>query len=241
MTLTDFLLIGLSKASAYALYPLIGLYLLLPVYTVLGGWQREGDRQQIRLLWFLVLPTAAFLALWLCGRVIWTLFLWLWVGEGYVQYESLASGTFAVAVAAIFLVRLATGRFGNSYVRINTWGMGLCVGLISAMYLIEFAQGIDGWTARGAAENRLAHLMDGSKFYPAHLPRRLVDETTPQLVGKNGKAFALYIGDALAAEIHVMPYYRWWWTLSYRRISPYGKGKFSTKEQIQRLRESLKN
>lgn len=106
------------------------------------------------------------------------------------------------------------------------------------MYLLEIAQRIDGWTARGAAENQFAHLMKPSEWYPAHLPRRIVDETTPSLAAKKGKAFALYIGEARAMEIRVMPYYRWWWSVRYSRNFPFGEG-LSVQEQLRKFHERL--
>ncbi|MDZ4657188.1 MAG: hypothetical protein SH868_06365 [Bythopirellula sp.] len=234
------LLLAISENTAIPLYGLIGLYLALSVYLIFGGWSRQGERQQARLLWYLILPTVTFLALWLSGRIIWTLFLWLCVGEKYVPFANWTSAMFAMVVSAMLLARLATARVTGRYLRINAWGMGLCVSLLSVFYLIEVADRIDGWTAREAAENKIAYLMKPSNFYPGHLPRRIADETTPILAAHNGKAFALYIGDAQAAEVRVMPYYRWWWTVSYFRTTPFAGENLSTKEQFERFRESLK-
>jgi hypothetical protein len=242
VVIMPFHLLGMSEASTYVLYCLIAFYLLLSVYTVLGGWPRAGDRQHIRLLWFLALPTTLFLALWFSGRTVWTILWWLlyWGDAGpYERYGVSTAGLVAVIVPAILLARLATGRVSRNYVRFNTWGVGLCAVLFGAFQFIDFADGIDGWTARGAAENKFAHLMEGSEFYPARLPRRIVDETTPYLASHRGRAFALYIGEARTAEVQVMPYYRWWWTVSSFRNFPFGEG-LSTQEQLRRFHESLK-
>ncbi len=147
---------------------------------------------------------------------------------------------FAMVVSVMLFARLVTGWVTGRYLRINAWGMALCIGLLSAFYLIEFADRIDGWTARGAAENKFAYLMKPSKFYPGHLPRRIADETTPALAGNGGKAFTLYIGESPAAEVRVVPYYRWWWTQGYFRTTPFAGENLSTKEQVERFRESLK-
>jgi hypothetical protein len=108
------------------------------------------------------------------------------------------------------------------------------------VYFLEFANRIDGWTARGAAENKFAFMSEGTKWYPAHLPRRIVDETTPFLAAHDGKAFALYVGEARVAEVHVMPYYRWWWSVGYFRNFPDGQGEANVTEQLQRMMERLK-
>jgi hypothetical protein len=165
--------------------------------------------------------------------------LWLWQGERYLRLAGWYAGLFALAVAAILYIRLATGRASRRYVLINVWGAGLCVAFLGAMRLIHFAEGIDGWTARGAAENQFAYLMEGSEFYPAHLPRRIVDETTPQLAARGGKAYAIYVGDERASELRVMPYYRWWWSVGYSRKFAFGAGDLSIQEQVQRLHETL--
>ena len=112
-----------------------------------------------------------FFTLWFCSRPLWFLLLWLWAGEQYVHYENWAAGMFALAYSAILYVRLARGWVNSKYLRIHAWGMGLCILLISTFYLIEFADRIDGWTARGAAEKKFAYLMKPSKFYPEHLLR----------------------------------------------------------------------
>jgi hypothetical protein len=237
--INPFHLLALSATSAYVLYPLIGLYFVLAAYTVLGDWPRAGDRQRIGLLWFIALPTTAFLALWLAGGVVLSLLLWLQWGDAGYYYGKWIAGVVAVIASAILLVRLATGWATRRYLRFNAWGAGLCAGLLGAMYFIHFAEGIDGWTARGAAENKFAYLMKGSEFYPPHLPRRIVDETTPSLAAHNGKAFAIYIGEARAAEIRVMPYYRWWWSVGYFRNFPFGEG-LSIQEQVQKFHERLK-
>ena len=234
-----FYLVGFSETSAYVLYPLMGLYLVLSVYIVLGGWPRAGDRQQIRLWWFLALPTTTFLALWFSGGITCSLLGWLYWGDAGYFYGRWMAGVVAAIISAILLARLATGWATRRYVRFNAWGAGLCVVLFGAMYFLHFVEGIDGWTARGAAENQFAYLMGGSKFYPAHLPRHIVDETTPLLAAHHGKAFALYIGEARAAEVQVMPYYRWWWAVGRSRNFPYGEG-LSTQEQVRRFHESLK-
>jgi hypothetical protein len=77
MMINPFHLFALSEAAAYTLYPLIALYPLLTVYAVLGGWPRAGDRQKIRLSWFIALPRAAFFGLWLAGSAALSLLLWL--------------------------------------------------------------------------------------------------------------------------------------------------------------------
>jgi hypothetical protein len=144
----------------------------------------------------------------------------------------------ALIVSTILLVRMAAGCVTRRYLRITSWGVAAIAALYCAVRVEHIVQRIDGWSARGAAENRFAHLKKGSKFYPAHLPRRIVDETTPFLAAHNGKAYALYIGDTRAAKIHVMPYYKFWWTVSSSRIGP---SDLSVAEQYKRFRESLKD
>ena len=56
---------------------------------------------------------------------------------------------------------------------------------------------------------------------------------------EGGKSFTLYIGEAPAAEVRVMPYYHWWWTVSYFRNTPFAGEDLSIEEQFQRFRESL--
>jgi hypothetical protein len=58
MTIELLLIVALSQASAYALYPLIALYFLVTLHAVFAGWPRAGERHQVRLLWLLALPTA---------------------------------------------------------------------------------------------------------------------------------------------------------------------------------------
>jgi hypothetical protein len=189
---------------------------------------------------FLVLPLAAFCTLWYSGRGIWTIFWFFLVHEAYwEQYGNWTAAAVAMIVSVILLVRMATGRVTRRYLRVNAWGVAAIAGLFCAGLGERFVDGIDGWTARGAAKNRFAYLMKESKFYPAHLPRRIVDETTPFISEHDGKVFALYIGDKRAAEIHVMPYYRWWWTVSYFRNFPYGDD-VDIKEQLRRFHETLK-
>ncbi len=232
-------LLGFSKESTFVLNPLMGIALLLPVYTVLGGWPPTGDRRQVRLLWLLTLPTLVFVALWLAGGIVWSLLLWLQSGDAGYSFGKLVAGVVATFTSSILFVRLATGRVTRRYLRLHAWGTGLCIGLFGAMHFLHFAEGIDGWTAQGAAENQFAHYMKGSEFYPARLPRRIADETTPSLAAHNGKAFALCIGSLRVHEIRVMPYYRWWWSVSYSRNFPFGEG-LSTAEQLRRFEELLK-
>jgi hypothetical protein len=92
--------------------------------------------------------------------------LWLQWGDVGYFYGKWIAGIVAVTISATLLVRLATGWATRGYLRFNAWGAGLCAGLLGAMYLIHFVEGIDGWTARGAAENTFAHLMKPSEFYP---------------------------------------------------------------------------
>jgi hypothetical protein len=230
--------LALSETQAYALYPLIGLYVLLPAYAIVGGWPRGDDCRRVELSWLLMLPLGAFLGLWLAGNTIWTLFLWLWSGERHLDLASWFAGGFALLVSALLYIRLATGLVRRRYLHVNAGAAALCTALIGAMRFIAFADGIDGWTARGAAENSFAYLMKASEFYPADLSRRVIDETTPSLAAHGGKAYAIYIGDERASEIHVMPYYRWWWTVSYSRKFGFGGGTLSLKEQVQKVHEA---
>ncbi len=152
-----FALLGGSEAAVYVWYVLIGLYLLLPAYVVSGGWRGLAARQQIRLLWFLVLPTATFVTLWPCGRVIWALvwYLQLGVDGQYSEFGSWTSAIVALAVSATLFVRLATGRATGRYLRINSWGVALIAGLFCAQSVLEFADRIYGWSALSAAESYL--------------------------------------------------------------------------------------
>ena len=81
--------------------------------------------------------------------------------------------------------------------------------------------------------------MKASDFYPEHMQRRIVDETTPDLAAHNGKLYALYMDELRVHEIHVMPYYRWWWSVGYSRNFPYGEGRLSVEEQYRRFEEAL--
>jgi len=232
-------IVALSQASAYALYPLIALYFLVTLYAVFAGWPRAGERHQVRLLWLLVLPTAVFIALWLCGRMICGLLLWLWAGERYLQYWSWSAGLVALFVSVIVFIRMATGRATRRYLKVIAWCAGLCAGLYGAVLFIEFAGRIDGWTARGALESKYAFAIEGSEQHPAHLPRRIVDETTPVLASRGGKAFAIYVDDVRVAEVQVMPYYRWWWSVGSSRYNAFGVD-LPVAEQLRRFEESLK-
>ena len=164
--MSPFLLLALSATAAYVIYPLIGLYFVLAAYTVLGGRPRTGDLQQIRLLWFIVLPMAAFLALWLAGGVALSLLMWLQWGDAGHYYGKWTAPIVAAIASAILLVRLASGRVTRRYLRFNAWGAAVCLGLLGAMYFLNFAEGIDGWTAQEAAENQFAHLMKGKRVTP---------------------------------------------------------------------------
>lgn len=187
------------------------------------------------------MPLAAFCTLWYCSRALWSIVWYFQAGEAYYQqYGSWTAAVVAMIVSAILLIRMATGRVTRRYLRINSWGVAAIAGLYCAVLVEHVVRSIDGWTARGAAENHFAYLMKGSRFYPDHLPRRLVDETTPFLAAHNGKAYALYVGDTRAAEIHVMPYYKLWWTVGYSRHFS-GAGEIGVREQFQRFRESLKD
>ena len=170
----------------------------------------------------------------ICG-----LLLWLWPGERYVGLAPWLAGFVALLVSVTLFVRMATGRASRRYLQVATWSAGLCACLYGAMLFLDFADRIDGWSARGAAENKFAFMSEGTKWYPAHLPRRIVDETTPDLATRHGKAFALYVDDARVAEVRVMPYYRWWWTTGYFRNFPFGEG-VSVEEQLRRFEQSLK-
>lgn len=239
MTIEPLPIVALSRASAYAFYPLIVLYFLVTLYAVVAGWPRGGERHQVRLLWLLVLPTAVFIALWLSGRMILGLLLWLWPGERYLGLAIWLAGFVALLVSHTLFVRMATGRAGRRYVQVTSCSAGLCAGLYGAMLFIEFAGRIDGWTARGALENKYAFVTEGSEQHPAHLPRRIVDETTPVLASRGGKAFAIYVDDVRVAEVQVMPYYRWWWSVGSSRYSAFGVD-LPAAEQLRRFEESLK-
>jgi hypothetical protein len=238
MTIELLPIVALSRASAYALYPLIALYFLVTLYAVLAGWPRGRERHQVSLLWLLVLPTAAFIALWLCSRMICGLLLWLWVGERYLGLAVVLAGLVALLVSLTLFVRMATGRAPRRYLKVNACAVALCAGLFGAIQFIEFADGIEGWTARGALENKYAFVIEGSEQHPAHLPRRIVDETTPFLASRGGKAFAIYVDDVRVAEVQFMRYYRWWWTAGSSRYSAFGVD-IGVAEQLRRFEESL--
>jgi hypothetical protein len=120
-------------------------------------------------------------------------------------------------------------------------GIGLCLGLLGAVYFLDIVDRIDGWTAHGAAEKKFAHLMKPSKFYPGHFSRRIEEETTPELNASGGKAFVLYIEGKNAAEVHVYPYYRWCWTAGSFRTTSFAGENLSTQEKVERFRESLED
>jgi hypothetical protein len=241
MSVTKMLLLplALTQASAYALYPLMGLYLILSVYTIFGGWSHGGQRRSVRRWQLITVPTLSFFALWLCGSLIWTLLLWLWPGEAYMNFGSPAAATLAAILAAVLLIRQLNGRVTDHYLRLSGWGAAMCLGLLCAMYAIEFVDQIDGWTARGAAEKKFAFLMRPSQFYPARLPRRISDETPASLAASGGKAFALYVGEKRAAEVHVYPYYYWWWTVGSFRTTPFDGEGLTMQEQFEKFRESI--
>jgi hypothetical protein len=240
MTAIPHPLLGLSESAALPYYVLVGLYFALLAYLAFGNWTRKDDCQAIQPWQMYAFPVVAFVVLWLCGRPIWFISLWLWGGDLFAESANAVSVLFALVFSGILLTRLATKWVSRSYLRINAWDIGLCVVLLSAVYLLDIANHVDGWTARGAAEKKFAHLMKPSKFYPEHLPRRIEEETAPELAARGGKAFTLYIGEYSAAELHVLPYYRWWWTAGYFRATPFAGQNLSTQEQIERLRESLK-
>jgi hypothetical protein len=140
--ISPFYLLALSATSEYLLLPLMGLYPFLVLYTVLGGWPRAGDRQRIGLSWFIALPTASFLALWVAGSAVLALLLWLQWGDAGYFYGKRIAGVVAVIASAILLIRLATGRVTRRYLRFNVWGFGLCAGLLGAMYFIHFVEAL---------------------------------------------------------------------------------------------------
>jgi hypothetical protein len=181
---------------------------------------------------------AAFCALWYSSRGLWTVFWFFFAHEAYWEHYGIwTAAVAAVIVSAILFIRMAVGWLTRRYLRIVSWGVVAIVAWYCAVRIEHVVQGIDGWTARGAAENHFAYLMKGSKFYPDRLPRRLVEETTPLLVVYHGTAYALYVGESRAAEIHVMPYYKFWWTVRYSRHFS-SLGGLGVREQHQKLRES---
>jgi hypothetical protein len=179
------------------------------------------------------------IALWLSGRMICGLLLWLWAGERHLGLAIWLAGFVALLVSLTLFVRMATGRASRRYVQVTSWGAGLCACLYGAILFLDFADRIDGWSARGALENKYAFIIEGSQHHPPHLPRRIVDETTPVLASRGGKAFAIYVDDVRVLEARVMPRYRWWWSVSYSKFSALGVN-MPVEEQLRRFKESLK-
>lgn len=201
--------------NEYSFIPLLFVYLLLPFYTTFGGWRRTADRPQIRLLWFLVLPLAAFCTLWYCSRGIWTIVWFFFADEGYwEQYGNWTAGIVAMSVSAILVIRMATGRFTHRYLRINSWGVTTIAALYCAVLTEHFIDGIDGWTARGAAENHFARVrIQNSAVIRSKEDRRMVEVKPPKEVTpeRPARKFALYEGENRVAEVVVVPYGWWWW------------------------------
>lgn len=200
-----------------ALYPLIVIYLLFSVYVLVGGWMGGVAPNEISKVGRRVLPLLTLLTLWLSGSTVWTLLVWLWPGERYLQAAPWFSGAIAVICANTLYLKMSNGLAGKRYVRICSWGCRICAGVLGAVYFLHFFEGIDGLTARGAAESKFTAVMRASELYPANLQREIVDDTTPRLAARGGKSYAAIIDNKRVAEVRVMPYYRWWWTVSYFR------------------------
>jgi hypothetical protein len=132
------LLLGLSEIASLPFYALILVYFALPIYAIFGNWTRKEDCQSISSWQMYAFPAIAFVVLWLCGRPIWFISLWLWGGDLYAESANMVSVLFALAFSGIVFTRLATKWVSRSYLRMNIWGIILCAVLLMAVYFLEF-------------------------------------------------------------------------------------------------------
>lgn len=206
---------------------LLGLYVLLPVYSLFGGWWRL-QRQPVRRISFILVPTAVFAALWWVGCFIWTMLLWLYVygdeGGDYQYAGIITSVVIAISVSAIVFVRMLAGYAKHVYLR-NC----LVCSVLSALWFAgfqahEFTSQILGWSAHGAAENYA--LQSNPSDDPIGIPSselRVVEEEIPrqEQIPSSVRRFIAYRGTQRLQTIHVAPYGWWWWKLSASRSFSY--------------------
>jgi hypothetical protein len=214
-------LLGMTRFTAYAFYFLEVLYAGLAAYVFLGGWVRRANRRRFRLLWVLVLPMAVFIMLWFCGRGIWAIVFWSFVfGDAgpYEEYGQPVAAIVALLVAAAVFLRLCWGFASRRYPRICFAGTIALATVFATIWTQEFASRIDGWSARGAAENYFAKVrVENHPFIDPNAPRRIVEESVPQPDDRSPKVnrrFVLYYGNSAIQYVHVAPHGWFWWTHS---------------------------
>jgi len=212
-------LLGITRFGAYALYLLASLYAFLAGYLVLGGWRSKDGPQRVRLLWFLVLPPVRFTTRWLCGRWIWTIFLWFPLGDDgpYEQYGKWMAAAVAFFLSAVVFVRLSLGLAKRRYRLICVVGTSILAALFAVMLAQAFTSRIYGWTARGAAESYLAKILVANHMaVAADGTRRIVEVDMPiwEQNPRPVKRFILYYGDSPIQEVRVAPHGWWWWTFA---------------------------
>jgi hypothetical protein len=207
-------LLAMTKLSAYALYPMGAMYVFLSAYVLFGGWRLIKRGSRVSLIWLLLLPVALFITLWFSGRWIWTIFWWGFVfGDAgpYEEYGRVSSGIVAIVISATTFARLSLGRINQRYVRITAWGTVAAATLFLTMLTHEFTHRIDGWSARGAAENyfkRYRSMDPECVKQVVEVPADTSAEPTSRM-----RTFVLYCGDEPQWRVNVAPYGAFWWTI----------------------------
>jgi hypothetical protein len=218
-------ILALSELTANAYYPLVGLYALLSIYTLLGGWRSRTRVQQVHLIWFLVLPWLLFGGLWYCGNLIWVIFWWLRLGDDglYDQYARWSSLGVALCISGLVFVRLATGCVSRWFLRASLAGALILIAAMSSLTAWDFTQRIYGWSARGAAENFFAEVgVDNNPFIAPGTSPEIIEVKIREVdIPSPVRRFELRYGKARIHQVNVAPYGRWWWTVGgSRSLSP---------------------
>lgn len=216
-------LFAMTKFTAYAVYLIAAIYVLLFAYALLGGWRSKNEQSGVRLVWFLLFPIVLFVTFWFSGRWIWVVFYWLFVfGDAgpYEEYARYTSAVVALIVSATVFVRLAVGRINRRYLRLTSWGTVASAVLMLTVLTHEFTHGIYGWSAQGAAESYLAKFHgENHPFVAPNAPRRIV-EVNVSRPGEDSielgrtRRFVLYYGDAPIKDVRMAPYGWFWWTFA---------------------------
>jgi len=152
------------------------------------------------------------------------MFWYFLAGEAYSEtYGNWTAAVVGLIVSGILLVRMATGRVTRRYLQINSWGVAAIAGLFCAVFVEHFVDRIDGWTARGAAENHFARVrIQNPAVISSKEERRMVEMKDPKGASPElpAKKFALYEREDRVAEVTVVPHGWWWWQKASSRTGP---------------------